>query len=214
MQDHHGPAKETDITAVLVVALVLMVGVLIAKTATQFTQVKTSTNSKAAGIKLKPMKNVKKGVNKDVLTYVLTGWDKACIAKLTEKFDKYSIWNAKAGDVYFRLGSGCIKDTEVLFYDGYVTNTETNTKDSGKCCATKSYMFTANDKYCSNSSTGNLDLRCKVTCSTAYGNDTANTYTQELTGGKCDKITGSSGNLMELIIGISKNKAVCCMDPV
>lgn len=45
---HHDSAKETDITAVLVVALVLMVGVLIAKTAGDFTAKSTSISTRAA----------------------------------------------------------------------------------------------------------------------------------------------------------------------
>jgi hypothetical protein len=51
MQDKHGSHKETDITAVLVIAFVLIVGVLIAKTAGDFAAKPTSTSTKAFGAK-------------------------------------------------------------------------------------------------------------------------------------------------------------------
>lgn len=48
MQEKHSSSKETDITGVLVVVLVLMVGVVIAKVAGDFTTQKTSSSTRAA----------------------------------------------------------------------------------------------------------------------------------------------------------------------
>jgi len=47
MQEHHGPAKETDITNILVIAFVVLVAVMIAKVAGDFTSKSTSTSTKA-----------------------------------------------------------------------------------------------------------------------------------------------------------------------
>lgn len=174
-------------------ALLILVGAIVVIISQSLLTVKTSVRSEAAA----------------------TGLDKACKDKLLAKYTKYAIHSPTAGtNVLYRSGKGCMKDSEVLFYDGGLKNVDDGTLVTGKCCADKSYMLTANDKWCSNSASSNLDMRCKVDCKKAYGNDMANTFIQKIDSGKCDKISGSTGNYMELFYGVKNNGAVCCMDPV
>ncbi len=179
--------KETDITGVLVLVLVVLVGVLIAKVSMDFTGQKTSTATKAAP---------KKG------TY---DWGPWCKTKLKEL--NPNIYDMASPQITFKTGITAKCDNpslNSLYYRG-VPGLTKDQVDVVICCAPLSQMYTENNEYCTRMTRG-IDAKCKLNgCTSATDStDTSNIFTVPVND-KCDKVTSK---------GVTSMGNSCCIRPM
>lgn len=179
--------KETDITGVLVLVLVLLIGALIAKVSMDFTSQKTSSSTKAA-----PRKG----------TY---DWGPWCRQKLKDL--NPAIYDMASPQVSFKTGITAKCDNpslNSLYYRG-VPGLTKDQVDVVICCAPLSQIRTENNEYCTRMTRG-IDAKCKLSgCGSATDStDTSNVFTVPVTD-KCDMATST---------GVNANKNSCCIRPM
>lgn len=107
MQEKHVQSKDTDITGILVVALVLMVGVLIAKVAGDFSTKSTSTNTKAAPTRLSISCNRPTSTDADICAKIVAESDSYYDAKVSRVIAGANKGTCGDNSTYDVLGQWC-----------------------------------------------------------------------------------------------------------
>jgi hypothetical protein len=204
MPDNHGVTKETDITAALVVVFVLMLAILIAKVANDFTKQTTSTDSKAAAPKAKTTV-VKKSTSSKSGQAAPKAYGIGPQAYCKNEFDSYINTDVSKDSIVFaeklfvQLDSkkinpdscGDYAGGRVQFYSGPAVSVTTNNL---YCCTKdKRVHYTRADAYCtyrpvvvhyangSIKSFKSIEAKAKRSCSgDPDSNDPKNEYTQVL----------------------------------
>lgn len=223
MSEHHGPAKETDITAVLVIAFVLVVGVLIAKTAGDFTKQTTSTSSRASAPKAKTLTS---GVLAPVNSIREPNLDAFCYNSFyykyvvldTGKKDKdgnkiyadRGVYNNMNGSVFAYIATTSdffphCDANQIQVFRGLMTDKD-KTNKFGVCCANVESIYYDINRFCG-SKNRNLDLKCRLDGCNAdmYGaNAKSNNDFKVDLSTKCDKMEEKN---------IVFDGGTCCLNP-
>lgn len=150
MQDKHVKTKEIDITPFIVATFVVMVAILIARVAGDFTKVTTSTSSRAS-MPSKAKAVYKKG---EAVTTIQAG--KTLSEFCTEKgklntSNTSTVYAPKQGDVravqYW--WNGCATNNgEVSLWSGWTTYATTVYPQYLNCCIKVNALQTRSDAYC------------------------------------------------------------------
>lgn len=191
--------KETDITGVLVLILVVLVGVLVAKVSMDFTGKQTSTTTKAADDAQKYIPFCKQKVKEKLGDKYNT---KEVLDQVTAK-----LYTTDCGNLNTRFAGGIL-----------VAGTGSNqTTDAGICCVAKSTLFVVNDRWCTlytprgrwpdGKTVEHIPAVCKdnSACTGSYGTINTQDYTVLWPEKKCDNVTNTK---------VESGKNFCCMMPL
>ena len=200
MQDKQVKVKETDITPFIVATFVVMVAVLIAKVAGDFTKKSTSVATRAT----------KNATAADYRPF--------CLGKIESNLGKKYNTAAVQATVFAKLYTTDCGSLNNRFAAGVLSagSGANQTVEPGVCCVALSQLYVVNDNMCTlkmpsghwpdGKTVEHIPAVCKdkSDCTGSYGTINTSSYTVT-TSYKCDNVTTTS---------VKSDKNYCCMMPL